>query len=137
MVEPERPVLDQLKEEIAGLGAELRQMAALRWQLARLELDADLRQLRRLAISVGVAGGLAVASLTLVSAAMAELLQEWLGGSRAIWLAALAAGLCAASGLTGWAAWRTFRRRFLGLRETLEELREDAVWIEEWVKKKG
>ncbi len=137
MVEPERPVLDQLKEEIAGLGAELRQMAALRWQLARLELDADLRQLRRLAISVGVAGGLAVASLTLVSAAMAELLQEWLGGSRALWLAVLAAGLCAASGLTGWAAWRTFRRRFLGLRETLEELREDAVWIEEWVKKKG
>lgn len=137
MTEPERPVLDQLKEEIAGLGAELRQMAVLRWQLARLELDADLRQLRRLATSLAVACGLATAALALGSAAVAELLQEWLGGSRALWLAVLAAGLCAVSGLTGWVAWRTFRRRFLGLRETLEELREDAVWIEEWVKKKG
>ena len=35
---------------------------------------------------------------------------------------ALAAGYC---------AWRRFRRRFIGLRETLEELREDLVWLQE------
>jgi len=137
VTEPERPVLDQLKEEVAGLGAELRQMAALRWQLARLELDADLRQLRRLAISLAAAAGLAMGAFALVSVAAAELLQAWLGGSRAVWLAALAAGLCVGAGFTGWAAWQTFRRRFLGLRETLEELREDAVWIGEWSQKKG
>jgi hypothetical protein len=32
-------------------------------------------------------------------------------------------------------AWRSFRRRFTGLRETFEELREDTVWIGEWMKK--
>jgi hypothetical protein len=33
-------------------------------------------------------------------------------------------------------AWRRFRRRFIGLQETLEELREDRVWIDEWLGKK-
>ncbi len=135
MAEPDRPVLDQLRDEIGGLGAELREMAALRWQLARLELDTDLRQVRRLALSLVVAGVMAVAAAALVAAALAELLQGWLGGSRGAWLATFAAGLGAGAALTGWLAWRSFRRRFTGLRETLEELREDAVWIGEWMKK--
>jgi len=136
MAEAERPVLDQLKDEIAGLGAELREMAALRWQLARLELDAGLRQVRRLALSLAAAGVMAFAAFALVASALAELLQGWLGGSRAAWLAILAAGLCAGAALTGWLAWRSFRRRFTGLRETLEELREDAVWMGEWARGK-
>jgi hypothetical protein len=37
-------------------------------------------------------------------------IQRWLGGSL---------------------AWRRFRRNFIGLRETLEELREDVLWLKE------
>jgi len=35
--------------------------------------------------------------------------------------------------VVGWAAWRRFRRQRVMLRETLEELREDLVWLEEWL----
>ncbi|MCG2685214.1 MAG: hypothetical protein L6306_16550, partial [Planctomycetales bacterium] len=28
-------------------------------------------------------------------------------------------------------AWRRFRWKFIGLRETMEELREDALWLKE------
>jgi hypothetical protein len=47
---------------------------------------------------------------------------------------ALIAGsvLMAVAILGGWLAWRRFRRRFVGLEETLEELREDLVWLKEW-----
>ncbi|MFH1923799.1 MAG: phage holin family protein, partial [Planctomycetota bacterium] len=37
--------------------------------------------------------------------------------------------------LAGWLAWRRFRREFVGLEETLEELREDLVWLREWAGK--
>jgi uncharacterized membrane protein YqjE len=47
----------------------------------------------------------------------------------------LAVLLVLVASLTGWRAWRTFRRRFIGFEETLEELREDAEWIREWMKK--
>jgi hypothetical protein len=41
-------------------------------------------------------------------------------------------GLLTAAALVGWLAWRRFRRQFTGLEETLEELREDLVWLQEW-----
>jgi uncharacterized membrane protein YqjE len=137
MAEAERPLLDQLREEVSRLGGELRQMAALRWQLARLEVEADLRQVRRLALSLTVAAVMGVVALALLCVALAELMERWLGGSRVGWLALLAAVLLAGAALMGWLAWRAFRRRFTGLQETLEELREDAVWIGEWRKRKG
>jgi hypothetical protein len=137
MAEPKRPLLEQIKEEIGRLGGDVRQMAALRWQLARLEIDADLRQVRRLAIRLAVAGTMGVVAVALACVALAELMEARLGGSRVGWMALLAGVLFAAGALAGWLAWRTFRRRFTGLQETLEELREDALWIEEWMKKRG
>jgi hypothetical protein len=136
MAEAERPLLEQLREEVSRLGGELRETAALRWQLARLEVEADLEHVRRLALSLTVAGAMGVVALALACVALAELMQGWLGGSRAGWQAGLAAALLAGGALAGWLAWRAFGRRFTGLQETLEELREDAVWIGEWMKKK-
>jgi hypothetical protein len=34
--------------------------------------------------------------------------------------------------LLAWSARRRYRREFTGLRETLEELREDMEWLREW-----
>jgi len=47
----ERPLLAGLRAELGALGGELREMAALRWELARLELQADLRSAGRLAVA--------------------------------------------------------------------------------------
>lgn len=135
MDEPERPSVDQLKEGIAQLGADLRTMARLRWQLARLEWDAAVGQLRRLAVVLVLAGVAVLASLSVFAVAAVELLEGWLGVSRAGWLGVCGAALLVAGIVMAWLARRQFRRHFTGMQQTLEELREDALWIEEWMKK--
>ena len=39
--------------------------------------------------------------------------------------------LLLAAGVGGYLAWCRFHRNFLGLRETMEELREDMLWLQE------
>ncbi len=133
MADVEKPLLGRFRREIDRLTEEVRQMAALRWQLARLEIEADLRQARRLALGLSIAATLGVAAVALVCVALAVSLASWFGGSQVGWRALMASVLLAGAVLIGWTAWRTFRRRFTGLQETLEELREDAAWIGEWV----
>jgi hypothetical protein len=134
MADPQRPLLDQLRQEVIGLGGELRQMAALRWQLARLEVEADLRHVQRLALGLAVSGTMGVAAVALACVALADVMETSLGGSFAGWLAVFATALLVGAALVAWLAWRAFRRRFIGLQESLEELREDAVWIGEWMR---
>ena len=114
-----------------ALGGELREMAVARWELARLELQADLRSAKRLAIAWLAA---AVMALT-VAAAAGRLPGRCLDGcgqiSRGGWLLIFAGGLLVLAVAGGLLAWRRFRRRFVGLQETLEELREDLVWLRE------
>jgi len=136
MDEPERPPVDGLKDGIARLGADLQAMARLRWQLARLEWDAAVGQFRRLAIVLVLAGVAILASVSVFVVAAAELLAGWLGGPRAGWLGLCGTALLVVGIAAAWLARRQFRRHFTGMQETLEELREDAVWIEEWLKKK-
>ena len=136
MDEPESSPIAGLKEGIARLGADLRRMARLRLQLARLEWDAAVGQFRRLAIALVLAAVAILASVCLFTVAAAELLAGWLGGSRAGWLGICGGALLVAGLLTAWLVRHQFPRRFTGMQETLEELREDAVWIEEWLGKK-
>ena len=67
---------------------------------------------------------------------MAEALDGRCGIPRGGWLLIFGAGLLLLSGLGSYLAWRRFRRKFIGLRETLEELREDTTWLHEWSGKK-
>jgi Flp pilus assembly protein TadB len=132
MVETERPLLADLREETAGLAAELREMLRLRWRLARLELQSDMVSVKRLAIQLSAAAVLALMALSLGTVAAAEMLQRWSGVPRTVWLVALAAALLVAALVLGWTAWRRFRRRWQPLEETLQELCEDLVWLNEW-----
>jgi hypothetical protein len=135
MAEPEPPVLDRLKQEVAGLGDDLRTMAGLRLRLARLEWDAALAQVRRLAIVLAVAGAAAIVALALFAVAAAEVLDGRWELSRAGWLTVFGSGLGIAALAAGTLAWGSFRRNFAGMQETLEELREDGVWIKDWLGK--
>jgi len=132
MPEPDRPLLAELRDEIASLVAELREMLILRWQLARLELRTDLGSILRLAAVLVLVLLMALTALPLLAVSLAALLDGCLGLSAAGWLAAFGFGLLAVGGLAGYAAWRRFRNRFIGLEQTLEELQEDAVWVREW-----
>jgi uncharacterized membrane protein YqjE len=137
MNESHRPLLADLQEQAASLAGDLRQMLELRWQLARLELEEAGRASRRLAVRAALAGVLGLTALPLVAVAAADGLDGWLGWGRAAWLAVFAATLLSLATVIALAAWRRFRREFTGMAETLEELREDAVWLREWTGKQN
>ncbi len=126
------PLLARLRAELAALGRELRGMLALRWEMARLELTADLRRLRRTVWMLLVAAVMALAALPLLLAVLAELLAGCLGIGRTGWLAILASALLAGACLLAGLAWRRLRARALLWEETLEELHEDVRWLGEW-----
>jgi hypothetical protein len=127
----DRPLLADIREELDAVVGEIRHMAAARWELARLELEADLRSVKRLAIAGIVAAVMVLAALPLPAVCLAELLDGYGHIARWGWLLIFSAGLLlAAAVVVLFARWR-FRRRFVGLQETLEELREDLLWLRE------
>jgi hypothetical protein len=126
-----RPLLADVREQLGALGHELREMLTARWELARLELQADLRSVRRLAIAWLVAIVMAFTSLPLLAICLAAALDGCGGIASRVWLLIFAAGLLSVAILGAYAAWRCFRRRFVGLQETLEELREDLLWLQD------
>jgi hypothetical protein len=127
----ERPLLADVREELGALGGELREMVSARWELARLEIKSDLHSTKRLAVAWLVTAVMLLSALPLAAAALADALDGWRNVPRAGWLLIFAAGLLILAGLGGYLAWRRFRRNFIGLRETLEELREDILWLKE------
>ncbi len=129
MAEPAPSLLGDLRREIGSLGAEVKEMAALRLELAQVEWQAAVTEVKRLVLGGLVAVVLGLTALPVAAVAAADLLEGTLGISRGGWLLIEAAALLAAAVAGGFLAWRRFRRRFAGLEETLEELREDLDWI--------
>ncbi len=127
----ERPLLDDVRAEFGALGQELREMVAVRWELARLELQADLLSARQLAIAWLAATVMALTALPLAAVCLADALDGCGQIARGGWLLIFAGGLLILALAGSLLAWRRFRSRFLGLQETLEELREDMVWLGE------
>ena len=76
-------------------------------------------------------------SLPLVFVCLADVLDGCLHIPRYGWLLIFIAALLLAAVAGSLLAWRRFRRRFVGLQETLEELREDLLWLREKTTPKG
>jgi uncharacterized membrane protein YbhN (UPF0104 family) len=114
----------------------MREMLALRFELFRLEALSDLKNARRLLIVAAVAGVLIFTSLPLFAVALADVLNGVWRIARWGWLLIFAGSFLIFAVSAFYIAWRSFHRRFLGLQETLEELHEDWVWMEEWLGKK-
>ena len=125
----------RLLRRAGAAAADVRQLLALRWQLARLEFQLSARTLKRLVVAMAAAGVMALVSLPLWLVWLAETLDGRLGISRAGWLVIFALALTVGAAAVALLAWRGFRRRFAGLAETLEECREDLVWLREWLGK--
>ena len=100
--------------------------------MARLEIAEAVSSVKRLVIFLMVVAVMALSVLPILAVCSAELLGGRLGISKAVWLLILGLGLLAGAALVGGLTWRRFRHRFAGLRQTVEELREDLVWLEEW-----
>ena len=129
MAEPDRPLLADAAEEVAQLGSDLLEIAELRWRLARLELEAAADSVKRLVILAVVAAVTALTGLSVFLVGIIHLLPEvWHAGT----LLTLGLVLLLGAVVLVWWARGRFRRKFVGLEETLEEFREDLVWIREW-----
>ena len=113
--------------------ADLRQMALARWELARAELRRSLRQIQSLVVALVAAAVMVLTALPLLVGWLARGMDGWLGIHQCGWCGILAVGLFVAGALTAIIAWLSFRRSFVGLTETMEECREDAVWLQEWL----
>ena len=137
MSSPDRPLLADLKAEIGGLKADVSEMLRLRWELARLEIQADLGHLKRLVFIWGLAAVMALTSLPLLATCVAEALDGRLGIARRGWLLIFGLALFCTAVICVYFCRIWFRRRFVGLQQTLEELREDLVWVKERMKDKG
>jgi hypothetical protein len=133
MAAPKTPLLKDLKDAVGALGADVREMAAIRWQLAWLELKADALAAKRLAVALVLSAVMGLCALSLLAVFAAEMLDGLCGLSRPGWLLLFAAALLCGGAAAGYLAWRRFRRSFTGLEQSLAELREDSVWLQEWM----
>jgi hypothetical protein len=130
-------LLGDLRAELNALRDDVREMALARWELAQLEIETDLRSAKRLALVWAAAALMVLTSLPLVFVLLADVLAGCCGIPHFGWLLIFIAGLLGAAVVGSLLAWRRFRRRFVGLEETLEELREDLLWLKEKAKRKG
>jgi protein-S-isoprenylcysteine O-methyltransferase Ste14 len=137
MAAPKTPLLRDLKDAVGSLGADLREMAALRWQLAWLELKADALAVKRLAVALVLSAVMGLCGLSVLAVFAAEMLDGFCGLARSDWLLLFGTALLFGGAAAGYLAWRRFRRRFTGMEQSLAELREDAVWLQEWTAAKA
>jgi uncharacterized membrane protein YbhN (UPF0104 family) len=131
-------LFDGVKAEAARLKSDIASLARLRWQLARLEATSAACSLRRLVVVLAAAALAALVALPILLVALSDALDGRLGVPRWGWLLAFGFGLLLTAALAVWARWRRFRQEFVGFEQTLEELREDVVWLRErFAKREG
>ncbi len=122
----------EVSAEAAALADEVRALFDARWRLLRLEASAARDQLRRLAICLGIAVVAALSSLPVFVVAAGDALDGVGGLPSWAWHLTSGGVLLIGAALITWLAWRRFQREFVGLSESVEELREDAVWLREF-----
>lgn len=111
--------------------SDLAEMLQLRQELAETEIKSDLAASKRLVIAGGIGGVAVVTALPLLLAVVSTRIDNYFQFSFPWTACCLSLLLLIVGGLIGWSAWRRFRCEFLGLRESIQELQEDLVWLRE------
>ncbi len=132
MAERDHALFAGAKDQIDSLRADLKEMIELRRELAELELKTAIGLAKRLAVCLLVVGVAILVSLPVLVVAVGVALDGCLGVPTWGWLLAAGLVLLIGSVAGGYLAWRWFRRRFSGMEQTLEELREDLAWLKQW-----
>lgn len=131
MDDDREPLFAGIKDETSRLRSDFAELLRVRWRLGRLEVQTAAHSAKRLAVGAIVALLLVLVSLPVLVVALAKALDGVLHVAFAGWLAIFGFGmLCFAAGLA-WFRYRRFRAEFVGLEQSIEELREDVLWLEE------
>ncbi len=120
-------------ESLRTLWKDLGRLLALKHDLATQEIQHDVDSVRRLLILGGVGIVSALAGLPLMLTALALLMDGVLGFSAAHWAIVFSIPLLLCGAGLAKISWDRFRREFLGLRESIHELREDLNWLRDWL----
>ena len=113
--------------------SELTEMISLRRQLAEAEIRSDVALARWVVVVGGIGLVVVLCGLPVLLVSLALQFENWIGADSHFWSIFLGIVLVVAGALTMWTVWQRFRHEFLGLRESLGELKEDLVWLREWV----
>ncbi len=127
------PLFAGVQRETARLAGEVRWALGKRWDLARLELLIAGLQIKRLTIWLAAAVLATLSLLPLLVVLAADCLGNITVWSRTVWLSLFVLLLAIVTPTAVWFAWRRFRREFVGIQATLDELREDIRWLEEYL----
>ena len=133
MAESARSVFADLRDEFRGLSSEFKESLDLRRRLAMLELESDLKQGILLAILVVVALVVVLVGFSVLAVAGGLWLDAAYPIAPISWLGVLGLAMITLAAVVVWGGWKRFLRKFTGLEQTLEELREDMSWLEEWM----
>jgi putative superfamily III holin-X len=131
--EQDAPAADFVPDPFGRTWSDLAETLDLRRKLAEAELKSDVAASKRLAVVGSVGVVLALSGLPLLLTALAFQLAAVTNVGFAAWLAILGGPLFAVGLAVVFLAWRRFRREFLALATTRQELREDLLWLREWL----
>lgn len=132
MPDADGPLLGELREELSAMTGELAQLVNLRWRLAEIELRESAQTAKRFTLWAVVAAALLLTSLSVFAVALSAWLDQVAELPRLSWAWILGLLLAAGAASIFWLCWRRFHREFRGLEQSIEELREDLVWVKEW-----
>ncbi len=135
MSETSPPRFTALGADAGRLFPQLAEMLSARRELAELEVRTDVASAKRLAVGGAIGAVLALCGLPLLLVAAAETLAVQFGHDHLGWLLGLGIAAIVIGLLIVWRAWRRFRTSFIGLEQSLAELKEDLAWLREWAGK--
>lgn len=128
-------MFEKLRENLNTLSRDARESIVLRCRLATLEIKADLANLRSLSVVLILALTGLLTGISVLAVWVAELLNRYVPLVADLWTMIVGTTAIVLSLLFALFAWFRFRRRWIGLEQTLEELHEDITWLKEWAGK--
>ena len=129
----DEPLFSPLKRQMAGISAEAKAMLAARAELLGLELSAARSSVVRLVVAVLLGCLILLVALPMATVAFSQQLARWfsLDPLAVLWVFTLMM-FVGGTGLI-YGSWRRFRREFHGVEDSIAELREDLMWMQEWL----
>lgn len=133
----EDSLFSPLVRQVEGFSNEVQAMFRARAELLGLELQAARSTATRVIVSVllGLFG--LVVTIPIVVVALAWQIARWFDLDLLVVLWVATGMLLVVSVGLILLAWRRYRRDFHGLEDSIAELREDMLWMQEWVGKKS